>query len=521
MKNVLLICAVAFIALSETFAQYHKCGVTKEADALIKQRLMQNRAMFTKQEVSDLMNNRTITYIPISFHSVSNSSGEGAATEREIMDFLCGLNGLYASQDLQFFIYDQIHFRTSNNIDDNAGSNASAVDMYGWTVPQTLNITIGRSQNNPTSSWYSGFGDYIFLLKQMMTPQAKTEAHEIGHFFTLPHTFYGWEGTDAEAEYANSNVPSTIGNGWGAFSPENVPRTGSQANCNSEGDGFCGTEADYYSDRTNCPYFVTVRDPYGNNLDPDETNIMSYALDNCVTTFSADQQAAIAMDVAQRSWVSNTPNGTTDLGSLASPTPISPVNNGLLGSINNPTVRLDWTALTGAPWHYIEVYGTLIPGLWFVDVTDVIYQGYQYNGTSYFDLSTTNLQAGKVYAWRVTPISNYSTCALPSPYYKFEATAAATSIKDLPIHNQITFDLNANPVSTTYIPLSVYTAETIVASIRVYSLDGREMMAVNKLSFSVGDNILQLPAENILNGIYIAVLTTDRGTLQQKFVIQR
>ena len=85
--------------------------------------------------------------------------------------------------------------------------------MYGWTVAQTLNITIGRSQNNPTSSWYSGFGDYIFLLKQMMTPQAKTEAHEIGHFFTLPHTFYGWEGTDAEAEYANSNVPSTIGNG--------------------------------------------------------------------------------------------------------------------------------------------------------------------------------------------------------------------------------------------------------------------------------------------------------------------
>ena len=81
--------------------------------------------------------------------------------------------------------------------------------------------------------------------------------------------------------------------------------------------------------------------------------------------------------------------------------------------------------------------------------------------------------------------------------------------------------MNSNPVSTTYIPLSVYTAETIVASIRVYSLDGRELISVNQQSFLAGDNFVQLPAENIKNGIYIAVLTTDRGALQQKFVVQR
>ena len=519
MRNILLTQLLCFFFISVS-AQQYECGVTKEVDALIKQRMMDNRQLYSRQEVDDLMNNRTITYIPVSFHSVSNSAGEGAASEKEIFAFLCGLNGLYANQDIQFFIYNQINFRTSNSIDTDAGSNASANAMNNWSVSGTLNITIGRSQNNPTSSWYSGFGDYIFLLKQMMSPQAKTEAHEIGHFFTLPHTFYGWEGTDAEADYGGQSVPSTIGGGWSSFSPEAVPRTGAQANCNAAGDGFCGTEADYYSDRTACPYIVTVKDPFGNALNPDESNIMSYASDACVNTFSTDQQAAIAIDVAQRSWVSNTPNGTTDLAAAAAPSPLSPVNNGLLGSVSNSTVRLEWTA--GAPWYYIEVYGTIIPNVWVPDVNDVIYRGYQYNGNNYFDLPTTNMQAGKHYAWRITPISNYSTCATPSPYYKFEATASQTTdIKDLPIEKQMAFDVVSNPVSSSYIPLTVYTAEEMIASVRIYSTDGREVIAVTKELFPQGESVVQLPASELANGIYIAVLATDRGNLQQKFVVQR
>lgn len=520
MKKVLLLVGL-FVYLSSSYAQHLGCGVSHQADALIKQRLMDNRNKFTKQEIKHLMNNRTVTYIPVSIHNVSNSVGEGAATEREIFNFLCGLNDLYASQDVQFFIYNQINAQTSNAIDDDASSNASRQAMTGWRIAGTMNITIGRSQSNPTSSWYSPGPDYIFLLKQMMSAEAKTEAHEVGHFFTLPHTFYGWEQTDV-SQYNNQNVPAQVPNQWGwTFTPEHVARTGSQANCSTEGDGFCDTEADYFSNRTNCPYVVLAKDPFGNSLTPDDSNIMSYASDQCVSTFSNQQKAAVAMDIATRTWVSNTPGSTVDLTAEPATTPVSPANNAPLGPISNSTVRIDWADVNGATWYYLEVYGTIIPGIWAADATDVIYKGYLYSSNSYFDLSTTNLQAGKRYAWRVTPLSNYSTCASASPYYRFEASALTTSVKDLALEQQMTIKVLEQPVTTSNIALAIYTAEDVVGSITLYSMDGRAVTNLNKQLIAAGDNTLQLPASNLTNGMYMAVLSTERGHLQQKIIIQK
>ncbi len=512
MMKLILTSLFTLVVFFNVLAQKLDCGLSDATAVMIKQRLMQNRMLYTKQQVHDLMSNRTITYIPVSFHSVSNSSGQGAATEKEIFAFLCGLNALYIDQDIQFFIYNQIHFRVSDAIDDDASSNASSQTMDNWSIPGTMNITIGRSLSNQWASWYS-WSDYIFLLKTMMTPQAKTEAHEVGHFFGLPHTFYGWEGESAESDYGGSNAPSLI-NGHPV---EKVSRT-SGANCTTAGDGFCGTEADYFSSRTACPYIVTVKDPVGASLDPDETNIMSYASDACISTFSYDQKAAIAVDVAQRTWVSNTPNGTTDL-SLTSPSAISPLNNTQFGPISNPTLRLDWTG--GAPWYYLEVYGTIIPNVWVPDVSDVIYRGYHYNGNSFYDLPTSNLQAGKFYVWRVTPISNYSTCASPSPYNKFEAVSSATSLKELPLEKQMSLQINSNPVTSSYISLSVYTAEDLVGTLRIYSSDGREVLSLSNEMLLQGESSVQLPASNLVNGVYLVVLTTERGLLKQKVIVQR
>ena len=106
MRKILLIWTITCLSAISLLAQQPKCGVSKQAGALIKQRMMNNRLLFSKQQITDLMTNRTVTYIPVSFHSVANSSGDGAATTQEIFDFLCGLNGLYADQDVQFFIYN-------------------------------------------------------------------------------------------------------------------------------------------------------------------------------------------------------------------------------------------------------------------------------------------------------------------------------------------------------------------------------------------------------------------------------
>lgn len=520
---VILLFPVVLFAQTPSATPPHRCGISQEASEIIKQRMMATRAEYARQGIHNLTNGRTTTYIPVSIHNVAaDATGTGRTSEQTIMAFLCGLNAIYADQNVQFFIHNQIHNRISSPIYNNASSFLAQQHIYSYRIPNTLNMIIGASLQNQRASWYDPNGDFVFLLQSMLTSQAKTEAHEIGHFFTLSHTFYGWENLDVEQLYGGGRVPNSVNRsgGWGSFTPEAAARTGSQANCTSAADGFCDTEADYYSDRKACPYNPTVTDQYGMAIDPDESNIMSYAYDACVTNFSPEQKNAIAMNIASRNWVTNTPASTVEVTGVANV--VLPLDGDPLGSISNPTVRLEWSPVAGATWYYIEVFGTTLPGFWFPNTNDVIYQGIAYSGNTYFDLPTTNLVAGKRYAWRIKALNSVSTCAPISPYSKFEASSSTTTnVTDLNIHQQMSFKVNANPIVTSTIPVSIYTAADVVGSIRIYSMDGREVLTWTKQRFAQGESIVQLPAGDMPNGMYLAVFHTERGQLQQKIIVQR
>ncbi|MCH2021763.1 MAG: zinc-dependent metalloprotease [Saprospiraceae bacterium] len=519
MKKFFLI--FTFFAFGKLFiqAQQYNCGVSPFDAAIIKQRMLDNRQLFSKEHVANLMANRVITYIPLTIQNVQNTSGEGSTSVNTILSFLCGLNAIYADQDVQFFIHNQIIDLVSDHIDANSGTANAKTVMFQQKVANTLNIYIGRSIYYPNGSYLSYYEptkDFVFLQQPMVSADAKTEAHEIGHFFTLPHTFYGWEGVDAEAVYGGGNAPATIN----SETVELVTR-GAGANCTSAADGFCDTEADYNSTASisSCTFTPSVLDPTGATLDPDESNLMSYYDDNCSSVFSSEQKTAIALSIANRTFVTNTPPSTSVVTGLSSA--VSPLNGALLGSISNPTVRLDWDDVPGATWYLLEVVGTSVPGIWIPNSNDVKYIGLISNGDSHFDLSTNDLTAGLHYAWRIKALNQYSTCASFSGFFDFEATTNTTDLRDLPIEKQISFKVNTNPVNTIDIPLVIYSAEEVIGSIYIYGVDGREIISFNKQIINQGENMIQIPGYNFINGAYFTVLTTDRGVLKQKFILQR
>lgn len=518
MKHVIVLLTMSLLVSLQSNAQQIPCGVDPAAAAAIKERLMNNRRLLTNQQVQQLGNGRSITYLPLTIHNVSNQAGEGRTSETMIMAFLCGLNALYADQDIQFFIHNQVRELTSNFLDANSNTFQSTLVMNQQRVAGTINIYLGRSLHYPASgyrSFYDPNGDHIFLQTPMLSATAETEAHEIGHYLSLPHTFFGWEGIDAEAQYNGVNAPAQVG----GRAVELVTR-GAGANCQTAGDGFCDTEADYHSTATvtSCNFTPATTDPSGATLQPDESNIMSYYDNSCQTRFSTQQKTAIAADVAIRSWATNNPPSTT---TITTTTTLSQPANNAMADITGSTVRLEWAAVSGATWYYVEVFGTNFPGLWIPNTNDVKFAGWVTTGNTYLDLPTNNLTVGSYYAWRVKALNELSTCAPISNYSKFQAVSLATNVADLSIEQQASISVQNNPVQVSDIPVRIQTATALVGSIRVYGMDGRLAIDWSKQQLEAGESLLQLPASNLPNGTYVLVLTTANGLLKEQFVIQR
>jgi hypothetical protein len=119
------------------------------------------------------------------------------------------------------------------------------------------NATAGRCFGNISSSGY-------ICIK---TNVPKVVAHELGHYFSLGHTF--GSGVAVTSELVNAS------------------------NCSTTGDGICDTPADPYVESVgetayvdvndNCNYIYTGRDANNEFYNPDIGNIMSYysSCNNC------------------------------------------------------------------------------------------------------------------------------------------------------------------------------------------------------------------------------------------------
>jgi hypothetical protein len=242
-----------------------------------------------------------------------------------------------------------------------------------------------------------------------------TITHEAGHFYSLPHTFVGWENLRVEDLYGSSPVPNTNSNNRLV---ERFARTGPQANCDNAADGFCDTPADYYAYRISCPFRGQAKSPDSVLIEPDSRNYMSYFGDECMSLFSDEQKDAMNRNLINRRWnLFTAPNiGTLDTLPIALTAP----TNGIAVP-RQGTVRLDWQPLAGATGYVVKVERTLFGA--FIDQTvEAVVT------TDFYDLNVSNLPTGFMYRWYVKPFNGYQTCAPESAAETFILTNTPTGL---------------------------------------------------------------------------------------------
>lgn len=281
---------------SKTRAQSHdhsKCGVTVTGGLDIRNRLFDNRRNKANL-LSSLRNSRSDSdtmYAPVQFHIVRSTDGSGGTTESVVYAALCQLNRNYAVPSdpnftMEFYMKGPIRTIYNSFLYDNGASSVARYYMQQYKVPDAINVFIVDNTPGSGGFYRGGPADDYICMPQGNMPDDVALTHEFGHYFSLNHTFYGWENNEANnpdddiyysVVLANTTgrTPTIITGPEGApVIVENIARSGGTENCQIAADGFCDTDPSYFfggeGNKLNnvCVYKGTAHDPYGYLFDP-------------------------------------------------------------------------------------------------------------------------------------------------------------------------------------------------------------------------------------------------------------
>ncbi|MCA0132340.1 T9SS type A sorting domain-containing protein [Winogradskyella alexanderae] len=263
-------------------AQSDDCGFkfTEEEQNYYDSKIDQIKALETEflQNQSFGRNSNLLSSVPIKAHIIRQSDGTGGLTEIQLNDAIATMNSIYVSAGLEFFLCDGINYINNDDYYTYESSEEGLLTSVN-NVNGVINIYFTNSITSSSGGSLCGYayfpgGPETILMANSCTTNGSTLAHEMGHFFALPHT------------HGNSNVF--------ASTEELVDGT----NCESTGDFICDTPADpklgFNNVNTNCDYTdFFSQDANGDVYQPDPLNIMSYSRKQCRTLFSPQQFARI------------------------------------------------------------------------------------------------------------------------------------------------------------------------------------------------------------------------------------
>ena len=239
--------------------------------------------------------------IPIKAHIVRMDDMTGGLTFEQLALGINFLNVMYQDANIEFFVCEMEEVANSDyfTFDQTEPDNDTEDELASLTTESinAVNVYFVDAITTGSGSSACGYARFPFddsvsnriVMRNSCTdgsPQG-TFSHEFGHYFALAHTHSGTE------------------NGPDDDNAENVARVGANANCDTNGDLLCDTQADpsSYSDGIDfgtCMYIDDSTDINGEVYDPPINNIMSYWPDFCGGIFTPDQYNQIATGLADR-----------------------------------------------------------------------------------------------------------------------------------------------------------------------------------------------------------------------------
>ncbi len=488
--------AIVLLASANIEAQ-NKCGVSAEAGKKIMEQMQ-----FNRNEMRDYVHERgSITYVPVRFFLVAKSDGTGRASERAGFQALCLLNQNYLDQDIQFYL-KEFKYINSNSIYSDptsfSGSNALANQM----VYNAINIFIVHemAEEGVLAYYQPDAGpqgnDWIVCVEGY-AGQDLVLTHEVGHFFSLNHTFYGWEISGGWNEVDH-------GNPVGPTSPSGIPNEKvNMSNCLSAGDGICDTPADYMFPNNNCAYTQNAKDPNGQLLAPDIHNFMNYVYSCSDYHFSDGQKSEISNSLFSSSRNYIRPNYTPNLASVTgTPTVVSPQQSETIASYN--AVPLEWTALPGADKYLIELTTSGQETSRIIANSNTIV--------------LTNLVPNKSYLWKVMGYNEYSTCGGFSGQKIFKTGDQLSDT--FTVSDVAQWNIGPNPVKVgTPIFINMEAAEAIQASVSIHTMTGQLVQEFPQNDFKAGESSFEIPTLNLTAGMYLVTLRTKTDFQTQRLSV--
>lgn len=415
-------------------------------------------------------------YVPLYLHIVGDSSGNGYFGAHQLMNDICQLNSQYVPVGFYFYLAG-VEYIANTSYYNHPQYNAGYDMMYKYNRPNAANVYI---VSNPAGNcgYFSPFRNAVALGKSCMGDRATTWAHEMGHFFSLPHPF--------------DNVTGSL---------EYVDGT----NCDWGGDLFCDTRADYLNYRWQCPYNGSKTDPNGDPYDPDGTLYMSYSNDACANRFSLEQIDAMHYNITTASNRINLQGPVQDTMpnmqrvSRALPLQGMPVNT------NNATFT--WNKVPGAKWYVFQV-SRVSPAFPSSMPVNII------TADTFYKIPAGDLTNNLNHYWRVRPIYAGRTCTEFSDTGHF-FTSSSTGIADLYANESL--NLYPNPSTGSQVFLSFEYGATDHVTATITTLDGKQLPASVA---RYNTHAYTLDVTGLKAGFYIIDVTNGDRTYRRKLLVE-